>query len=82
MVIKEAGPKNNSFLFFLSNNDLGNISTIKYFTNPKTLEEFSEKLVTANFEALFETRGFRREDFSIKLLHLNKLSNQLELPVK
>ncbi len=82
VVIKQAGPNNNSFMFFISIHDLGNISTVKYFTNSKTVQEFTNKVGNKNFIALFESRGYRREDFSIKLLHLNLLPKKIELPVK
>ena len=82
VVIKQAGPNNNSFMFFISIHDLGNISTVKYFTNNKTVGEFTKKVKDKNFIALFESRGYRREDFSIKLLHLNLLPKKIELPVK
>ena len=81
IVIKETGPNNNSFLFFISIHDLGNISTVKYFTKKNNVKIFFEKIKTNNFIALFETRGYRREDFSIKLLHVKKLPKKLELPV-
>jgi len=80
IVIKETGPNNNSFLFFLSIHDLGNVSTVKYFTNSGKVKKITDQVGTQNFVALFESRGYRREDFSIKLLHLNKLPTKLELP--
>ena len=79
MVIKVFGYSGNVFLFFISEHDFGNISTVKYFTNPEQLKEF-ESLVSSNhFEALFEAKGIIRTDFSMKLLHVNKLRSDFEI---
>ncbi len=73
MVVKVSGYNNNIYLFFLSQHDFGNISIVKYFTNPIHLKEFSARIASDNFQALFEVTGIIRTDFDIKLVHANSL---------
>ena len=82
MVIKVKGPSNNSFMFFLSEHDFGNISTVKYFTNLSQIEVFEEKLTSKYFEALFEVKGIKRTDFSMDLLNLNQLENDFTIDIQ
>jgi len=82
MVIKVAGQKGNTFLFFLSLHDFGNMATIKYFLKDETLKSFSEKVGSGSFEALFEVTGVFRTDFSIRLLHVNKLKSDFRLTLE
>jgi hypothetical protein len=79
MVIKVFGYNGNVFLFFISEHDFGNISTVKYFTDPKQLKEFEALVSSGHFEALFEAKGIIRTDFSMKLLHVNKLHSDFEI---
>ena len=73
MVVKVSGYNNNTYLFFLSQHDFGNISIVKYFTNPTHLKEFSDRIASDYFQALFEVTGIIRTDFDIKLIHVNSL---------
>jgi hypothetical protein len=79
MVVKVFGYNGNVFLFFISEHDFGNISTVRYFTNPEPLKEFGELVSSGHFEALFEVKGIIRTDFSMKLLHINKLHSDFEI---
>lgn len=82
MVIKVKGPSNNSFMFFLSEHDFGNISTAKYFTNLTEIKQFEEKLTSNYFEALFEVKGIERTDFSMELLKINQLKSDFSLDLE
>lgn len=59
--------------------DVGHISTVKYFTTVKNLEEFEKRYLPAEhgeyfFDALFEVQGFLRTGFQPKLIHIAKLN--------
>lgn len=82
MVIKVKGPNNNSFLFFLSEHDFGNLSTAKYFTDLAKIEKFEKKMTGKYFEALFEVKGIERTDFSMELLNINQLENTFSIDVE
>ncbi len=79
LVLKVFGYSGNVFLFFISEHDFGNISTVKYFTHPEHLKEFGGLVSTGHFEALFEAKGIIRTDFSMQLLHINKLHSDFEI---
>ncbi|HEX9654537.1 MAG TPA: hypothetical protein VGA99_12585 [bacterium] len=82
IVVKVPGGNNNTLMFFLSENDFGNISTVKHFSNPAYLQEMRSKITSSYFEALFEVKGIVRTDFEIKLLHVNPLSSNFEISIK
>jgi hypothetical protein len=82
MVVKVSGHNKNTFLFFLSQHDFGNIATVKYFTNPIHLKELESLLTSNYFEALFEVKGIIRTDFEIKLLHINQLHSDFEIKLE
>ncbi len=79
LVVKVFGYNGNVFLFFISEHDFGNISTVKYFTNPAQLKEFGRLVASGHFEALFEAKGIIRTDFSMQMLHINKLHSDFEI---
>jgi hypothetical protein len=79
MVVKVFGYNGNAFLFFMSEHDFGNISTVRYFTDPAHLKEFKSLVSSEHFEALFEVKGIIRTDFSIKLLHVNQLHSDFDI---
>ncbi|MBU2491695.1 MAG: hypothetical protein KJ571_03650 [Bacteroidetes bacterium] len=78
-VLKVAGPSANKFIFFISEHDFGNVSTVKYFTDSIKLKDFADKLSTDHFEALFEVTGIVRTDFTIKLLRMNELKSDFKI---
>lgn len=61
-----------SKLFFVSNNDIGVIATVRRFCNIKWLKQFYTSVPkdTKNYNALFEVSGIQRTDLSCKLIHL------------
>lgn len=63
------GPNGNTLSFFLSDNDIGVIRLVDYFTNPDSIATFSKKynLEDKNFTALFKVSGWERTGFKQKL---------------
>jgi hypothetical protein len=59
-------------IYFVSNNDIGVMATLRNFTNIDWLKEFSSKLPDQKikFNALFEVSGLQRTDMSCKLVEL------------
>lgn len=82
MVLKVYGTNDNTFMFFLSQHDIGNISTVKRFSNPQFLEEMRMEIPSGGFEALFEVKGIVRTDFEIRLLHVNELHSKFEINIR
>lgn len=59
-------------MFFVSNHDIGVVSTIKMFTSPKKMKKFMKKLpsLDARFNALFKVSGLKRTEMSCELVEL------------
>ncbi|MCK5539245.1 MAG: hypothetical protein KAI79_20650 [Bacteroidales bacterium] len=68
----------NSFLFFLSSQDIGNIFTVRLFTDRNYIEKFYKEQVqplnTRNFMALYKVNGFITTDFTNELLRVDKIN--------
>ncbi|WP_298531848.1 helix-turn-helix domain-containing protein [uncultured Algibacter sp.] len=64
-----------SALYFVSNNDIGVMATVKKFTDQNWLVEFRKQLhgESKHFNALFEVNGLQRNDVSCKLVELEHL---------
>ena len=62
-------------LYFVSNNDIGVMATVRNFTDEKWLNEFFKQLPdeSKHFNALFEVSGLQRTDVSCKLVELEVL---------
>lgn len=62
-------------LYFVSNNDIGVIATVRNFTNPAWLKTFRQQFPKAgsSFNALFEVSGIRRNDVNCRLVQLEIL---------
>jgi len=63
-------------VFFLCDNDIGNMALVKYLTNPKTTKPFKKALNAIdgeNYKAIFEVKGQYRTDFEIRLIRLDPL---------
>lgn len=67
-------PKKNT-LFFVSNNDIGVMATVRKFTDKNWLSTFQKQFKgkTKHFNALFEVKGLQRTDVSCKLVVLEIL---------
>lgn len=64
----------NAF-YFVSNNDIGTMSTVSHFTDPKFLKEFYKQFPSnkAHFNALFRVEGMDRTDIRCELVDLEIL---------
>lgn len=82
IVLKVSGGNDNTFLFFLSQHDFGNVSTTKHFTDAAYLKELRKGITSNYFEALFEVKGIVRTDFEIKLLHVNAINADFHIELK
>ncbi len=75
LVLSFSGFNKNRFLFFLSSQDIGNISTVGIFTREKSLKEFEEKYLrkkeTPDFKALYKVQGINKTDLSYELLRVD-----------
>lgn len=61
--------------FFSSVHDIGNLGSLSIFTNKEKLRKFESKYKTSNpFESLFEVRGYKKTDFSTKLMYINQFA--------
>jgi hypothetical protein len=74
LVINTEGYGNNRFLFFLSTQDIGNISVVNQMTNMEYLKEFTKKNLQTvdpdNFKALYKVEGINKTDLSFELIRV------------
>jgi hypothetical protein len=74
LVIHAPGYDGNRFLFFLSSQDIGNISTVSQLTNPAYLKQFTEEqlkpLKKSDFKALYKVQGINKTDLSFELIRV------------
>ena len=74
LVIFSEGYNNNRYLFFLSTQDIGNISIVRQMTDPAYMEQFqNEQLKLLNqptFKALFKVEGINKTDLSFELIRV------------
>lgn len=74
LVIHSPGYDGNCFLFFLSSQDIGNISTVSQLTNPDYLEQFAKEqlkpLKKYDFKALYKVQGINKTDLSFELIRV------------
>lgn len=67
-------------MFFLCDNDIGNMALVKYVTDKHKMTWFSEnleKLGTRNFKAVFEVKGRNRTDFDIRPVRVDPLPEDI-----
>jgi hypothetical protein len=75
-----AVPDGRRVLFFLCDQDIGNMALIKFFTDPTRMKAFSKKLDelnTTNFKAVFEVKGENRTDFDISMIRIDALPDNI-----
>jgi hypothetical protein len=63
-------------VFFLCDNDIGNIALVKYMTTHATIKPFEKALKEIsgeNFKGVFLVKGQKRTDFEISLVRLDPL---------
>jgi len=70
IVSKILGPDNSEQFIFFSNHDIGVRSTVEYFTNTDSIEDFTEKYLESkdNFTAIFLTKGVNRNNTDLELI--------------
>ncbi|MCW2120632.1 hypothetical protein [Flavobacterium sp. 7A] len=68
--------KGKTALYFVSNNDIGVMATVKQFTDKEYLDDFQKQLGNnaKYFNALFEVSGLQRTDVSCKMVALEILN--------
>lgn len=73
-VILTEGYADNHYLFFLSTQDIGNISTVGLFTDPEYVKSFNkEQLKEINpnsFKALYRVEGINKTSLSFELIRV------------
>ncbi len=70
-----------SIISFMCDSDVGNIATLKYFSeskNLKELEQMAKQWSTSNFKAVFEVRGHEQTDFEIYLRRLDPILENID----
>lgn len=74
LVSRVKGPNKNAIVMFLSDNDIGVISVVNYFTNPDSLAVFCEKnqLSDEPFTALYKVSGWERTGYKMNLVMIDK----------
>ena len=74
LVINTEGFSNNRFLFFLSTQDIGNISVVNQLTNIEYLKQFAkdnlQSINTNDFRALYQVEGINKTDLSFELIRV------------
>ncbi|MGE4587872.1 MAG: hypothetical protein AB7D05_11070 [Mangrovibacterium sp.] len=74
LVIYAPGFEGNRFLFFLSAQDIGNISTVSQLADPDYLGTFAreqlEPLKTNDFKALYRVQGINKTDLNFNLIRV------------
>ncbi|BDD11458.1 hypothetical protein FUAX_38900 (plasmid) [Fulvitalea axinellae] len=68
------GKNNNRLTFFISENDIGAINLVRYFTNPDSVISFYDRqeLHNQDFTAVFKVEGWERTGFKRKLVSIDK----------
>lgn len=68
LVSRTPGPNNTEQFLFFSNHDIGVMATVEYFTNKKSLQEFSKKHLQGSpyFTAIFKAKGKERINLTLE----------------
>lgn len=74
LVSKIKGPNKNDIMMFLSDNDIGVISLVNYFTNADSLSVFNKghNIGDKPFTALFKVSGWERTGYKTSLVMIDK----------
>lgn len=77
MVAKMPGPVENVILFFVSNNDIGCISSVKFFTQQDSVHCFQKEYMknARYFKSLFLATGFHKQEVFLELLQYESLND-------
>lgn len=73
IVSRMRGPNGNDIAMFVSDNDIGVIRLVEYFTNQDSLDVFYNRHpeLASDFAALFKVSGWERTSYSVELVHLD-----------
>lgn len=73
-VIYTEGYADNYYLFFLSTQDIGNISTVNLFTDPEYVRSFTDEqlknLNSPSFKTLYKVEGIDKTSLSFELIRV------------
>ena len=77
LVAKVPGSNNNVIYLFVSNNDIGCIESIKYFTQPDSLKSFEKNILkgASFFKAFYKSEGIVRTGTSFYLLNYEAIED-------
>lgn len=70
LISKMPGSNNNVIYFFVSDNDIGCIESVKYFTQPDSLKIFEQMILkdAGFFKAIYKTEGILRTGVTFSLV--------------
>lgn len=73
IVSRMKGPSGNEVAMFISDNDIGVISAVNYFTNTDSLSTFYQrhKVPQNGFTALFKVSGWERTGYQMELVSID-----------
>ncbi|TKG96521.1 hypothetical protein EYV94_04530 [Puteibacter caeruleilacunae] len=73
VVSKQKGPGKNLFIYILSDNDIGVMQLVDFFTQPDSIKHFyqNHNLKDKDFTALFKVSGWERTSFNKELIALD-----------
>ncbi|WP_321286024.1 helix-turn-helix domain-containing protein [uncultured Sunxiuqinia sp.] len=73
IVSKMHGPVDNDIVMFLSDNDIGVIRMVEYFTDKDSIAAFynRQQLLGKDFAALFKVSGWERTGYTMELIKLD-----------
>jgi hypothetical protein len=77
LVAKVPGSDNNVINLFVSNNDIGCIEAIKYFTQPDSLKNFEKNILKKStyFKAFYKSEGIVRTGTTFYLLNYEAITD-------
>jgi hypothetical protein len=73
VVSRMRGPNGNELAMFISDNDIGVISAVGYFTNTDSLSTFYQRhqIPKSGFTALFKVSGWERTGYQMELVSID-----------
>ena len=77
LAAKMPGPLNNVIFFFVSNNDIGSIAAVKYFTQLDSIQCFQKNLLkdASYFRAVYKVTGILKTDVSFDMLEFEPIAD-------
>ena len=77
LISKVPGPNNNVVYFFVSDNDIGCIESVKYFTNPDSVKSFEKTTMkdARFFKSIYKAEGIERTGISFDLNYYESITD-------